>query len=390
MFRSRPWSRPRIAAGIALVGLTIITSPALSGDGFTPAVTLNTTPDDRELHLTDLGAKGDELAVTWWESGESWRAFVRTSADGGATFAPRRRLNPPGLSDRAAGNHDPAIDVCGHWWWAVSQLNREPEDHILLFSIVLNARPISGPGSQMEVLKGAGDRWEVSNPDIACVGNRRWIAAWTEFDLSGIPDSEPRARVMLRPTFGGGPDYSFGLGRVDVGDGLSVAASRSTAYAAWFKDEHLRFRRFSVGPGPDSLVTAHPPVTLFDALDGHDPVLAADGPDVALAYSRGEDLWVRFSADSGMTFGDEERLLDLDPGHTTRATSIDMRGDRVVIEADAGGDRYRLDSPDLGVSWAVIPVPGGVRFGAFMRLGGSHLLAESWRSGPNVRFHRET
>ncbi len=193
-------------------------------------------------------------------------------------------------------------------------------------------------------------------------------------------------------------DYAVDLGPARLDGGITVAGSNTMAYAGWFKGDHFRFKRFSVGSGPHYAVTPHPTVTLFDATAAWQPVLAANGSTVVLAYTENQDLWVRISTNTGASFGPAHRLINLsssDP-NVAYARSVDVIGPVVMVEATeffglGGGDSHEYDfsSGDTGGSWdGGVIADHGERVGALAVVGDLTVTCEAWDQSHSSVTHQ--
>jgi hypothetical protein len=402
---------PALIASLAVaVVASVPASTAMAGDGFGPKKVLRIAPAGREIHVSDLATKGRNVAAVWQEQDEADgadpRIRYRISTDGGATFQPQELLDPREHMEARA-------DICGGMLWVASTFRRggDPAD---VWNITLDGRDLDGSVTSGSLL--TFDDPNAHLPDVACVGSRRLIVGWVEEE--GVTDA---IHIRLRKPFEsiGDPDppvfeYDFGPFAGNLHGGVAVAASGTHAFAAWTRlnpdtgDQRVRFKRFTVGPGDDAVVTGFPvqdPVPFGRVRDVH---AAALGSTVILAYLRHRDVWVSRSTDNGVTFDAPVRAIDTPQVMLSNLINIDLRGSRAVVEAllvygDLGGgfiDRTRGQSFDGGATWqhemSYGPNGPGSRAGAFTRARGNTRLVEMWDdhfedpANHKLRFHRET
>lgn len=295
--------------------------------------------------------------------------------------------------------------MCAGWWWGIYEIN-DVTDAPGLYSLWFDGHAFSGGFYSIGIFRDAGSSLYLTSQDIACVGNQRTIIGWLE--KNGAAPAHAKVRIDSLPSiFAGGPSFHVDLGAARLDGGLAVAASDTRAYAGWFQGSHFRFKSFSMAAGPGHAMAGHPTVTLFDAADAYNPVMAADGSTVVLSYARNSDTWVRVSRDSGSTWSAAHRLINLPPDLPDNAlpSSVDVRGSRVAIEVteayntdNQNSHEWRFLSSDRGAHWSQShPGDDGERLGAFISIGGATRLAETWDQSyvqlpplhQKLWFHRE-
>jgi hypothetical protein len=403
--RTRRHRQASVLAGAA-AAIVLGGSSVLAGDEFGQTTVLRTVPEGRLLRVADIGATGNDLGVVWHEVDEDFgtmpRIRFRVSTDGGETFAGRKLVDTRDSIEAQA-------DICAGFLW-ISYAMHDPGDDPGEWQAVMSGRPIIGGGGFGSLLSDPGEYNEAHHPDIACVGNRRHIVAWVE-EQGAVDELFVDLPAIFPDIKDPPPDYHFGPFAAHTPRQLSVAATKDRAYVAWVRrdagEERLRFKRYDVGPGPDSTVTAHPTITLPDMPEYiAKPELAAHGDMVLLAYTTEADLFVRRSFDGGMTWTAREKLRDSPYPSEVEASaqSADVRGAKMVINAAHPAGVFEIDSPQFrfrsstaGADWSMDSLGGdGYRVGQFIRAGGALRLAEAWdryfaESGrQKLRFHRET
>jgi hypothetical protein len=174
-------------------------------------------------------------------------------------------------------------------------------------------------------------------PDVACTNSRSFVAYYE-------PEGDG-ARMFLTHSLGSGWSSPIDLGldnEIFFFNALAVAGVASNVYVVFQRsDGDLRFKRFSIGPGPAFNVTAHATMVLDNATMG-DPgsyaVIDATGNRVAVGWFRCDGLYARVSEDNGTTWKPERKLIDAascDGDFAAAPNSIALRGDRIAMAYSA-------------------------------------------------------
>lgn len=390
----------RFVLAIATAASVLITSGS-SALGAFEASDPNPLRTNTVIRVHDAAADGQIVAFGWREGAAPGRLRVAFSTDGGATF---RKANDKLRFYSVAGRGGPglSLDICRNAIWSGSIANF-PGDASGDSDVLISRRLVGGSAGQAFVTSPAASR-SVRSLDIACVGRQLLAIAWIE----RVPAGD-RARLMLRDLASLSPAATnriFNLGPANARDGISVAASGKSIYAAWSKGNRrdLQLARFLVGSGSDPTITRRADQRL-STRDASRPELAARGRKLVVAYSDDGKLKAKLSANRGQTFGSAIVLLGAGSvGTPSYATSADLSGPRIVIEAfkklpnDAPRKRapVRLESTDSGATWSDSGELGnrGPRVTALQKLTAStSRMKEAWHDdGPildTLRAQRE-
>lgn len=368
--RSRRLSCAVWLAAIALVAAAL---PAASASVVADPEPLRRA---RTLRAQDITARGDLVAISWRERDTADRLLMSLSRDGGASYrrgnGRLRTFNLAGIPGRGA-----ALAICGRGdgrsIWAVTILRARSDragDADVLLTRRNGSRP-KGDAGQLFITRPVARR-QVRDADVACVGNHHLAIAWLE-----RKDGRLRARLSIRRLTPDGvsrPVRTYDLGSAVLGGGIAVDATPDIIHVAWTvgSRKHLRFARLEVESRADSRFDRRRTRRLAWR-DVERPKLAARGRSVVLAYTDGGEVKVRTSQDRGASFGPAERLANGSVQAPSRARSVSLSGQRIVVEAidRSSGQRVptRLESPDLGVSWSGLAFGHvGARLGALQKI----------------------
>ena len=325
---SRPWSRVgRVVVPTAAAALLAISAvaPVAAGGSFSPPITLRTV--DKGVAAGDIATRGDWVAVAWSEyvllepagGMVEDRVLVRISADGGASFAPRQRVD-------MRPNAWPAIDICHGSLVIVSEVHpgTGAEDE---WDIVLHRRALEGTDAAEVPITDPLADLRVTSPDVACVGDRFVAVTWAQRLAGGTWRARLRLLDPFPGTAGGPSPVTIDLGPAHARAEVSVAATADTIVAAWRQGSTLRFKRFDVLPGSVGASLAVARTLLPSGADG--PVeIGLSGDRIIVAAMRARDLVVRRSTDNGVSFGARRTLLEGDDhgGFIAVPVTIDVRG----------------------------------------------------------------
>jgi hypothetical protein len=391
------------STGAAILSAALVLMPGTAlGATFGPASTLRSTPAGQEIVNGDVASDGDRLVAGWQEQagGILPRVFMRWSVDGGATWAPRFRID-------TRASQQVAVSACGAWAWVASTLH-EPADPPATWIATLTGRE---PGTAHLAESALSTSGAASAPDIACAGGRRLAIAWFQQDGGTThvrfhtrgPSSDPSVPAWI--------DRDLGAG--DADRGLAVAATPSLMLVAWYRGASLRIARFAIGAAPRVPVTRLPDTVAPAWAGDTQPRMAAVGgaaSRVAPAWSRGAgtvgdgtyraDLVIAHSSDSAASFGAPRTLVHNAVGTATYATAVDRAGTTLLVETrtqhdfvSADWQGFGLVSTDSGAHWTRTPPHlDAAMAGALSRAGGMTRIAETWStvslSGVwSLRFH---
>jgi hypothetical protein len=230
--------------------------------------------DTSGAQLQDADFRGRNVAVAWQEPGGLW---VRTSTDAGDSFAARELVARSGRQAEA--------DICRGSLF-VTYREDVAEGH----TIAVATREVGGRGFEDAGVLGVHfSRQRVSQPDVACAGERLFVG-W----LQRVGD---RDRIMVKHTYTGAAFERGGatdLGRASNRYGAAGPALAGVSDRAYLVSMHptsggsapsIVLRRWSVGSG------ALAPVSYLGAKRiskaGYRPVIAAAGDTVVVAWQGG-------------------------------------------------------------------------------------------------------
>ena len=265
---------------------------------------------------------------------------------------------------------------------------------------------------QLNTPENGGD---AVHPDIACVGDRVYVA-WEDHRDGELENGN----IYVNYSDDGGDTFlqqDVALDADEDGDFMSleprVFAVGTSVYVAWFDSQYGAYDIF-LNSSTDGGATWLPdPVRVDggDAGSGYSahPVLAANADgEVVVAWedsrSGYSDIYVNYSSDYGHSFGKDKRL---DIGEAGSADSfvptIAMDNDAAYVAwhdtaSGEGRDIYLARSADAGASWAVgerveSSAPGlfDALFPALAVKGeGVHIVWQDDRSGGHDIFYRKS
>lgn len=170
--------------------------------------------------------------------------------------------------------------------------------------------------------------------------------------------------------------YGLDLGAASKGSTPAIAATPDAIHVAWKDGTKLRYKRFTVGAGPDYAVTPLPTKTLDTSNSLDELRLAAEGNRVVIAWERGSNVVARVSTDQGASWKPRATLFrGGGPANADAAvTNADVLGKTVIVSATVwtcfegcGGTGSIQRSTTNGGSWATVKGStkrGGYVFGA--------------------------
>lgn len=371
-------------------GLTLATTGVVLAATATSALGPTTTvsSDPPVLAAGDLASRGGDLFLTtestfgidrtalpWWstDGGTNWTAAdtIDQARESQVTICGGEGVMVAGEADSAG-----AAD------WRIAMR------HYAFDGVTSGYAQITPPGT---------NRW----PDVACIANQRAAVVWYR-KQGGVN----HVQLVIRRI--GGEDLdpqAFSVGSGSLAKGLAVAASSQRVLVAWVDGDALKVRRYSVGPGPDFLLTSLGTTTVVTHRSVRDPRIATDGRRAVIAYQHQADLRVRWSTDRGATFGAAKTLRDNPyPSEIgTSPTSVALTGKRAAIGGLELAGVETLTGKGLGwftinggISWSARPKHvGGRTVAALFKSGTTQVYAETWDqsvSQPDpstVRFRRD-
>lgn len=378
----------RLALPACALTLAVTAAPALA---FEPSVLVRSGEPGEHMVVTDLAARGDDLAVSIDRQDGSDR-FVgfHWSANGGADW------DSEGIGG-GGGVRESQVTACaGH---AVLIYRSAESDPATSWRIGTFAYPFAGGSGTAFSWTTAGDSRQ---PDVACVANRELVAAW--FQKSG---SSSVVKVKTRVVEGtDSSPQSFTLGTGKVNKGLAIATSSTRVYVAWFSGDQLKLTRFSISGASHHDLTRLGTSTIATLPYAYAPEIGADGDRVVIAYSDRADLKVRGSTNRGVSWGSALVVRD-EPFPSEQGAypmNVAFKGSRVAIGAvEIGGIDLPLNGKGLGylstnggASYTKVSMhSGGRTVAGLVKVGSAYRYAEAWDqsvSDPEsevVRYRRQ-
>jgi hypothetical protein len=370
-----------LVAGVVGASLSLVAGPVLGA--YTPSKP-NPIRTAQLIRVQDIAAVGKSAAIGWREGDAPGQLVVAISRDGGATYL-KQNGKPRNFKVAGDGRRGLSLDICGGNVW-VGSAAAFPGDTEGDSDVLISRKQVNGNRGQAFVTAPTQDR-KVRQVDVACVGGRFLAVAWLE-NYGG----RNRAQLLVRDQASLAPaavSRTFRLGTARLDGGISVAATGETIHVAWSAGDpgDLRYKRYQVGPEADPVITKGPTVTLARR-DAGLPELAVRGQKVALAFSDAGKLKVRLSGDLGETFGSADLLLGAGDLKTpSRATSVTISGERIVIEALKKQPRGASEplapvriQADQGSGWSSLQLGNrGARVGALRKVNfETSFLVEAW------------
>lgn len=347
------------------------------------------------LRVADMAATGAISAVGYREGGDSANLRVAWSKDAGDTYLKDngkvRRFAVAGL-----GKFGVSLDICDKTIWVASAANF-PGDRSQDSDVLVSRRLVAGGAGQAFITSPSRKR-TVRSVDVACIGKNFLAVAWIE-----KIDGETRARLVVQDQNSLAPaafKKTYNLGGAVLDGGISVAATADGIFVAWTRSKrrHVKYQRFQVGEGAQPKLTRDPIMDFANA-DALWPQVAARGEQVAIAYTDRGKVKVRISTDGGGSFGPADKIVGQGKiSRPSKAWSIDVKGQRVVVEANRSGRTartpLRVQTFDGGAEWRTSSFGHkGARYGALQPIGVDSSLKEAWHdNGPSqdtIRSHRE-
>ncbi len=385
--------RPILAAVLASAAL--LAAAPVSAGTFGATRVIRTAASGTEIRVGDIAARGSGVVVGWQENapGGVKRVWVRRSADGGATFRPAVRLD-----DRPS--RDIEVETCGGWAFAAYTFKESGA-----WLVGLDKLPLTGPSHEQNAITLDG---QSRRPDVACAGERLAVA-WFQ-KVGGDWHVMLHARGVNDEAKGDSlPAIDLDLGEGSMQKGLALAGSGDDLHLAWFDEEEVRLRHWSIGAGPDHDLFGVPTPVLPDMEYGQTPELGVDGDRLVFAYMNRADLRARVSTDGGVSWGPERILENMPfPGEVgAYPTSADVMGTRYLVAGtivggifdDLSGEGFLRRSKNAGGTWKRVPgttVANGQVVGAYRGSAGNPLLVQAWDrwiadpATDKLRFRRQS
>jgi len=374
-------TRNRTLSVVAALAATIAVTAAPAYGAF-DAADPNPLRQAPLLRVGAIAANGDIAAIGYREGASPGKIKVAWSKDAGATYlkgnGKLRKFSVAGL-----GRFGVSLDICDETIW-VATAAKFPGDRGQDSDVLVSRRLAKGGAGQAFITSPSRNRL-VRSAEVACIGKDFIAVAWLE-KIGG----ESRARLIIQDQDSLAPasfKKSYNLGAAVLDGGISVAATSDSVYVAWTrgKARNVKYQRFQVGGGAEPEIIRDPVVNVAKA-DALWPQLAVHAERVALAYTDAGKVKVRVSTDGGASFGPSDKIIAVGKkGKPSRPWSIDIKGQRVVVEAgrNVSGTTtpVRVQTVDLGGSWQTSTFGHkGARYGALQRVGDSSSLKEAWHN----------
>ncbi len=366
-----------VLAVLAITGNAVAASPSWTG--------LKTLHSGDGLTLHDADFSGHNVAVAWQEAaGNTSRVGFDFSDDNGADFS-----EPPLIPDA----RQPAIDQCDGWEPNAAYAEKMGSSWVIQHTVFESF----DSSLTSQVGQNTGNQHD---PDIACAGGRvfvSWFRKVSGGDRLYVAHAE---RFEL--------DYSSPIllgsdGDVAVSADMAIAGVSDFAYVAYrLASGDLRFKRWSVGGSPDYPVGAFASMIIGPGTPDEpafEPVIAAYGDKVAVAWMTCSGVVARVSNNNGATWGPIRTLVELGgcDGVFLAPNSINIRGSRIALEYSAfgvvgDGDEYliRTTSDFASFSDDLIASQGHLEhLVGYLLVSGNTRLAAVFQRGENIRFRRQ-
>jgi len=337
--------------------------------------------------LGDADFAGHNVFVGWDEPGDTYRRVgFEFSDDNGTDFS---------SSPLFPAARQPAVDLCDGFEPNAAYSERVGPHRWVIQHTLLDSFDSSFTD---QVGQSTGNQHD---PDIACAGGRIFVS-WFRKEGGGdrlfIAHAERDGSPFSAPI-----DLGFD-GDTQYFSGLVVAGVSDTAYVAFRRTSgDLRLKRWLVGAGPDYPVATSPSVIIGPGTPDEpafQPVIAAAGNKVAVAWMTCNAVVARVSNDKGLTWGPIRTLVEhaaCDGDFIAAPNSINIRGEQIVVEYSAfgifgDGEEYliRTQSDFATFQDDLIAEHGHLNhLVGFLRVAGATKLAAVFQRGENIRFRRQ-
>ncbi len=385
---------------------------AFAYEGFEPEALLPAAVGDMDApqSVASVGVSGDRVVMAWRDDREAHPdVHYRTSADGGATWSVDARLN----TDVGASSQDrPSVGVSGDRVvvaWTDDRSGdldiyyRASADGGATWSVDARLNTDAGTALQQEPSAGAsGDRVVVAwtdhrsgDADVYCrtsadggvtwsadtrlntdagaaaqtrpsvgISGARIVVAWRD-------DRDGDADVYYRTSGDGGltwsPDARLNTDAAgQVQEQPSVGVSGDRVVVAWTDDReggsNAIFYRASADGGVNWSADARLTETVTP--DERSPSVGVSGDRVVVAWcdlrdaaTRASDIYIRTSADGGVTWSTERRLNTDNVSNAQQEPSAGVSADRIVVAwtdpRNGDLDIYYRRSTNGGATWSI-------------------------------------
>jgi hypothetical protein len=369
-----------------LASLVLATNVAAAPPNWTAAKTIRSATD---IQLGDADFMNQNVAIAWDEPDHPRGVGIATSNNSGSTFG----VLPSFVFSRS---REPAVDLCGG---PGSLLNMVVSHRNGPGNWVIEYTDFESFDSSFTTLVAPTDGLQ-HDADIACAGGRIFVS-WFEEESGGN-------RLFLAHATRNGGDFSspidLGFDATDFPNGLAVAGANDMAYAVFSRTGgDLRFRSWSVGGAPNYPVSANPGLIIGPGTQNNpafQPVIAAAGDKVAVAWMTCHAIFARVSNDMGQTWGPIRTLIEhaaCDGDFIAAPNSIAVRASRIAVEYTAfgivgDGDENLIRTTNDFASFSDDQISSVGRFTDFVgyvTVAGNVKLADVFQAGNNIRFRRQ-
>ena len=379
-------SRQMSLAAVAATLLVVICVSAVSAAPATWRKTIDLRVRSGAI-LSDAAALGSSVAVVWSEPGDSnTRSLgLRVSTNAGLSFQ---------SSNFFRRSQQGAAAICGDRVAIAFVHHPGPHKSHIDYAI----RDLhGGPFERSHMDVGSALPRE---PDIACASGRV-LVSWLLSEGNGHRRLVASA-LLEDGVFGSPIDLGFYVAEY-YSPGLALAASGSTAYAAYGKSGgDLKLKRWSIGSGPGHALNPHSTQTIANGKEdcpATGPEIAAHGDTVAVGWDRNSMIHQRVSTDGGKTWGpvrgeDSEYDCDAIVEGAIFNVAMAVRGARMV--ATEGGCGFFdcsmfMEMTNDRFAHSEYQSLGGdqVHSVVFVTSKGQPLLADAFSTDTRVRFRRQ-
>ncbi|MBX3470202.1 MAG: exo-alpha-sialidase [Planctomycetes bacterium] len=296
---------------------------------------------------SSVAISGPRVVVAWTDSrGGPWDIYVKTSVDGGATWAPEVRLNEDvGLVLRL----DPVVAVSGDRVVVGWQDQRSGDA-----DIYVKTSADGGATWTADVRLNSDSTTSIQDWPAVGLSGDQVIVAWRD-DRHGHSDIYYRRSADLGMTWTADARLNTNVGTT-AQSFPALGRSGDLVVAAWTDAADICYRTSADGGETWSAVAVLSTSTTGSRTRA---TVSASGDRVVVAWvdtrTGTMDIRTRTSADGGATWSADARLNEASPPGSHDVPAAALSGDRVVVvwagNRDGDWDIYHRTSADGGATW---------------------------------------
>jgi hypothetical protein len=366
-----------------LAVLMLVTNVVAAPPTWTGLRTIRSAPG---LTLYDADFAGHNVAVAWQRvDGSTRNVAFKFSNDNGNSF-PQAQSMPDA--------RQPAIDQCDGWEPNAAYAEQSGSSWIIQHTVFESF----DSSFTSQVGQNGGNQHD---PDIACAGQRVFVSWFRK--VSGGDRLFVAHALRFEGEFSAPMLLGFDGDSAVFAD-MAMAGVSDFAYVAYrLSSGDLRFKRWSVGGSPDYPVAGFPSTIIGPGTSeepAFEPVIAAYGDKVAVAWMTCSAVVARVSNDNGATWGPIRTLVEhaaCDGDFIAAPNSIAIRGSRIALEYSSAGifgdgeeNLIRTTSDFASFRDDMIADHGHVEhLVGYLRVSGDTKLAAVFQRGDTIRFRRQ-